>query len=342
VYSDLFDPAFEQDIGHIELARWPDAILVAPATANFLARVAHGMCDDLLSTILCATTAPVVLAPAMNTQMFQNHAVQRNLADLAARPGYTVVPPDSGELVCKEVGAGRLPDPPVLLAALRAAMATGPLTGRTVVVTAGPTQEALDPVRFLSNHSSGKMGFAFASAAARRGADVTLIAGPVSLPTPPGVTRVDVTTAAQMHRAVMDRAEDADLIIKAAAVADWRPKNLATEKKKKAHADLQVEFERTVDILAQLGTMPDATRPTLVGFAAETEDVETYALGKLNRKNLDFIVANRVGGDDCTFGADDAAVTVLSRNGGRHTVGLRAKRDIADAVLDLVIEALNS
>lgn len=336
VASDLFDPAFEHEIGHIELARWPDVVLVAPATASFLARTRAGLCSDLLGTVICATEAPVVIAPAMNTQMWLHTAVQENVASLSRWPGYHVVQPDSGELACKEVGAGRLPDPPVLLEAVRGALGDGPLVGRRVLVTAGPTREPLDPVRFLSNHSSGKMGYAFAAQAAALGAEVTLVSGPVTLPTPPGVTRVDVVTAAQMCEAVLTRVAQTDIVVKVAAVADWRPAQAADHKRKKTGGPLSVAFERTQDILATLGNLPDGERPVLVGFAAETGDVESYARGKVKSKNLDYIVANIVGGPNSTFGADDAEILLIDRAGTATPMGPAPKGAIARAVLDRV------
>ncbi len=338
VASDLFDPAFEHDIGHIELARWPDIILVAPATASFLARTRHGLCADLLGTVLCATTAPVVIAPAMNTQMWLHRPVQENVRALASWEGYHIVSPDSGELACREVGAGRLPDPPVLLDAIVEALGVRrntALAGRRVLVTAGPTREPLDPVRFLSNHSSGKMGFAFAAEAASMGAHVTLIAGPVALATPRDVERIDVVCAQEMFDAVMARASTTDIVVKAAAVADWRPAAPTDQKKKKVEGTLTVEFERTQDILATLGAMTD-NRPILVGFAAETENIEAYARGKITAKNLDYIVANQVGGPRSTFGADDAEVLLIAREGVATGIGPAAKHQVARTVLELV------
>lgn len=329
---DLFDPAYEAQIGHIELARWPDAILIAPATANLIARVRLGLCDDLLTTVLCATTAPVALAPAMNAQMFLNPAVQENLDALRARHGYRVIAPDSGQLACQEVGPGRMPDPPVLIEALAATLAPQLLKGRRVVVTAGPTREAIDPVRFISNRATGKMGFALARVAARMGAHATLVAGPTHLDTPPGVERIDVTSAADMHRAVfaqLDRDTPPDAVVKSAAVADWTPATTADHKVKKTPEVPALPLTRTRDILADLGALDDEARPFLIGFAAETQDLERYALDKLTRKRADMLVANNVLGPSSAFGADSSSVIVYTKTGGREPLGPSPKADLA-------------
>ena len=338
---DLFDPAYEEQIGHIEMARWPDAILIAPATAHLIGRAAHGLCDDLLTTVLCATTAPVVVAPAMNTQMLANPAVQDNIARLRDRLGYQIVTPDSGELACQEVGAGRMPDPPILLEAVARALATPLLQGRRVLVTAGPTIEPIDPVRFISNRSSGKMGFAIARLAARLGAaQVTLIAGPSSVETPPGVARVNVESAAQMHQAVFDRVLDPHegsrphVVVKAAAVADWTPQQAAEHKLKKQQADEQMALpmRRTRDILKELGQLDDHERPFLIGFAAETRNVEEYAAGKLLSKRADMIVGNIVLGPESAFGADRSSVVFFDRDGRQQEHGPAAKEELAAAL----------
>lgn len=332
VGQDLFDPAYEDQIGHIELARWPDAILVAPTTAHMLAKMAHGLCDDLLTTVLTATRAPVILAPAMNTQMFRHPAVEANMALLERREGYHLLAPDSGELACQETGPGRMPDPEDLVEAVERALTPQTMTNTRVLVTAGPTREALDPVRFLSNPSSGKMGFAIARAAARQGATVTLVTGPVHLPTPKGVERVDVVSADDMHRAVTSRARHMDVIVKAAAVADWRPAHSAEHKMKKTPGEMSIPMTRTQDILAGLGAMDDEVRPTLVGFAAETRDLTQYAQDKLTRKNLDMIVANQVRGPQSAFGADQSSVIFLDRRREPTPFGPASKDAIADAL----------
>jgi phosphopantothenoylcysteine decarboxylase/phosphopantothenate--cysteine ligase len=333
VGQDLFDPAYEAQIGHIELARWPDAILVAPTTADLLAKTRLGLCDDLLTTILCATTAPILLAPAMNTQMWLHPATQEHAAALRQRPGVHLIAPDQGQLACKEVGPGRLPDPPALLDALARLWAPPLLLGRRALVTAGPTREYIDPVRFLSNPSTGKMGFAIARAAARLGAQVTLVAGPVHLETPPGVHRVDVTSAHDMYEAVfaaLRGPSPPEVIVKAAAVADWRPANPSDQKTKKTPGDWHIPMTRTQDILASLGALPDDQRPVLVGFAAETNDIAAYALDKLHRKRLDMIVANSVAAAHSAFGADDNRVSFFDRLGQHEDFGPAPKDEVAE------------
>jgi phosphopantothenoylcysteine decarboxylase/phosphopantothenate--cysteine ligase len=337
VGTDLFDPAFEATVGHIELARWPDAVLVAPTTADLLAKVRLGMCDDLLTTVLCATTAPIVLAPAMNTQMWRNPAVQENVAALRARwPRVHLVEPDAGDLACGEVGEGRLPDPPVLLEAVARAWTPQLLEGKRALVTAGPTHEFIDPVRFLSNPSTGKMGFALARVAARMGARVTLVAGPVQQPTPPSVQRLNVTSAQEMYEAVMAQVAPpgavgrmVDVVAKSAAVADWKAAAPSDQKVKKTPGDASVALARTKDILAELGGLDPAIKPLLMGFAAETNDLRAYALDKLARKRVDMIVANRVTPGASAFGADDNAVTVFDRAGGEVSLGPAPKEEVA-------------
>lgn len=315
----LFDPTFESEIGHIELARWADVVLVAPATAHTIARLAHGLADDLLTTVLLATTAPVVVAPAMNTQMWFDPRVQHNLAMLRQIPGYSLVEPDSGELACKEVGAGRLPDPPELLTALDRALGPKPLQDRRVLISAGPTREHLDPARFISNPSTGKMGYALARQAQALGAHVTLVAGPTALPDPPGVNVVHVVSAQQMFEAIMSRAATQDLVIKSAAVADWRPKDASPDRKRtKGEMSGTLELERNPDILATLGESygpgkleEGAKGPVLVGFAAESHDVEERGRAKLARKNAHWLVANLIGGPQSSFGADSSSAILL-------------------------------
>lgn len=307
VGTELFDPTYESEIGHIELARWAEAVLVAPATANTISKLAHGMADNLLTTVLLATTAPIVVAPAMNTQMYLNPLVRRNLQTLR-EAGITVIEPDAGELACKEVGPGRLPDADVLLEALDAALRPKTLTDHHVVITAGPTREHLDPARFISNPSTGKMGFALATTAAQMGARVTLIAGPVTLPTPLGVTRIDVVDAQSMYEETMAVVGDATVVICCAAVADWRPQHRSDIKREKSAMGESIALERTPDILAQLGLAfgpGNATGPLIVGFAAESHDVEERGKAKRQRKNAHLLVANRIGGEGGAFGSDD-------------------------------------
>ncbi len=346
VGTTLFDPTYESEIGHIELARWADVTLVAPATANTIAKLAHGFADDLLTTVLLATTSPVVVAPAMNTQMWRDVRVQRNLDILHDLPGYHVVAPDSGELACKEVGAGRLPDPPELLAAVDQAVTPQLLENKRVLITAGPTRESIDPARFISNPSSGKMGYAMARAAQRLGAQVTLIAGPNALPDPPGVMMLPVVTAAQMYDEVIRVAQSSDLIIKSAAVADWRPVNPSDKKRTKSEMGGTLELERTQDILSTLGELygpgkvgaDDAHAPILVGFAAESHDVTERGRAKLARKNAHWLIANKIGGEFSSFGADVSSAVLLSHQDVHEPVevGPISKTELAYTLLSAI------
>jgi phosphopantothenoylcysteine decarboxylase/phosphopantothenate--cysteine ligase len=333
VHSDLLDPAAEAAMGHIELARWADLVLVAPASADFIARIAHGLANDLLSTLCLATRAPLVLAPAMNTQMWLHPATRANCELLATR-AVTLLGPGEGDLACGETGPGRMLDPAVLFDALPALFPGGALAGLRVLVTAGPTREALDPVRYLSNRSSGKMGFAVAAAAARAGARVTLVSGPVALATPAGVTRIDVESAAQMRAAVGDAVADCDIFIAAAAVADYRPQQVAAAKVKKQAATLQLDLEPTTDILAEVAARADG--PFTVGFAAETENVTEHARAKLEAKGLDLVAANRVG-DGLAFDRDDNELELLWPGGGLR-LPRAAKSELARQLIDLIAE----
>ncbi len=333
VRSDLWDESAERAMSHIELARWADLILIAPATADFLAHLAHGMADNLLSTLCLASSAPVAVAPAMNRLMWSNPATQDNIARLRAR-GVQVFGPDSGSQACGETGEGRMMEPADIAAAAFAVLpAEGPLKGRKVLITAGPTRERIDPVRFISNRSSGKMGYSVAQAARDRGAEVVLVSGPVNLCAPAGVRRVSVESAQQMHDAVMAEIAGTDIFIATAAVADYRPANPASCKIKKVSDKLEVCMERTVDILAAVAQRAD--RPYTVGFAAETNDVEQHALAKLTRKNLDLIAANEVG-DNKVFEQDDNALLLLWPNGGRQELGVGAKTVLAAKLMDFI------
>ncbi len=317
VGTETFDPTFESEIGHIDLARWADVVLLAPATANLVARLAAGMADDLLTTVILATTAPVVVAPSMNTQMWYNPLVQRNLRTLQEEADYLVVDPDSGELACKEVGPGRLPDPPVLLDMVDFAAAPKILEGKTVLVTAGPTREYIDPARFISNPSTGRMGYALARAARAFGARVVLVSGPTSLEAPVGVELVEVTSARQMHAAVMAEADASDFIVKAAAVGDFRPRETSEQKVEKGALDERLELERNPDILAELGQEYGgrADGPLVIGFAAESHDVIERSKAKRQRKGAHMMVANQIGGERSAFGADESQVAVISERG---------------------------
>ncbi len=338
----LWDSAAEQAMGHLELARWADRVVVAPATADLLARLAHGLADDLVTTLCLATDAPLTVAPAMNHRMWGHPATRANLATLQAR-GVQVVGPNDGPLAEGESGPGRLAEPDEIVAALAgAAAATAgpqPLAGLKVVVSAGPTYEDLDPVRYLGNRSSGKMGFAIAASAARRGAQVTLVAGPVHLPTPAGVARVDVRSAEQMHRAVF-AALPADIYIGAAAVADYTPRAPAADKIKKSSESLALDLVRTPDILAEVAAQTQALK-LVVGFAAETNNVAEYARKKLEAKRLDMIVANRVGIADGGFESDQNAMTAYWKDGERSFASAPKTR-LADELIDLIVERLNA
>lgn len=320
VRTGLWDEQAEAAMGHIELARWADAIVIAPASADFIARLAGGLADDLLTTLCLASAAPVWVAPAMNAQMWMNPATQANVA-LLRRRGVDMVGPDDGDQACGEVGTGRMTEPEAIADTLACGLGIdrARLANRHVVITAGPTRERIDPVRYITNYSSGKMGFALARAASAAGARVTLIAGPVSLATPANVGRIDVESAAQMHRAVHEVVPDADVFIATAAVADHRPAATAAHKLKKTGSTVSLSLEQTPDILASVAAL--AKRPYCVGFAAETRDIDRYAREKLAAKNLDMIVANEVG-DECGrmlgFGTDDNEVYVLWRDGQRH------------------------
>ena len=315
VHHDLLDPAAEAAMGHIELAKWADAILIAPASANTLGRLAHGLADDLLSTLCLATTAPVLLAPAMNQQMWAAPAVQANLQRLQ-QFGYQIIAPAEGEQACGDVGTGRMPEPLQLREALVKVLTTAAqpqiLAGKQLVITAGPTQEAIDPVRYLSNHSSGKMGFALAQAATALGAQVTLVSGPTRLTTPVGVKRIDVTSAAEMLEAVQAALPGCDIFVGCAAVADYRPAQAASAKMKKSGATLTLELTPNPDILATVAAQPNA--PFCIGFAAETHDVVSYATGKLERKKLNMIAANDVSDPALGFNTDDNAMTLIWRD----------------------------
>lgn len=343
VRSSLWDSAAEASMGHIELARWADRVLIAPASADLIARLAQGQADDLLSTLCLATEAPLHLAPAMNRVMWEHPAVQANLATLRAR-GATVLGPDSGSQACGETGAGRMWEPEAIAAAVLAAppdpAVAAVLGGRRLLLTAGPTVEDLDPVRYLGNRSSGRMGYAIAAQAQRLGLQVTLVSGPVNLPVPPGVERVAVRSAEAMREAVMARVAQADLFIATAAVADFRPRAASPEKiKKRGDGGLTLELVQNPDILAEVAARQD--RPFVVGFAAETHDVERYARDKLERKRLDMIAANRVGEEGSGFDADCNALTVLWPE-GRHEIARADKAQVARELLAVIAQCLRN
>ncbi|EKO3913583.1 bifunctional phosphopantothenoylcysteine decarboxylase/phosphopantothenate--cysteine ligase CoaBC [Vibrio metschnikovii] len=332
VADSLLDPAAEASMGHIELAKWADLVLLAPATADLIARLAAGMGNDLLTTVVLATDAPVVISPAMNQQMYRNQATQDNIATLVRR-GVSVWGPAAGEQACGDIGPGRMLEPLELVERCDAFFAPKPWLGKKLLLTAGPTREALDPVRYITNHSSGKMGFAIAEAAATLGAEVTLICGPVTLTTPAKVKRINVQSALEMHAAVMDHAQQHDVFISCAAVADYRPDVVATQKIKKTEQSdtLCITMVKNPDIVASVAALTER-RPFTVGFAAETQDVEKYALGKLTKKKLDMICANDVSVTGQGFDSNDNALTVYWSN-GQHALPLSSKRELAQALM---------
>jgi len=338
VRCDLLDAEAESGMDHIALARWADHIVVAPASADLMARMAHGLADDLLTTLLLATTAPVTLAPAMNHRMWAHPATRANAATLTER-GIRLLGPDSGEQACGEEGPGRMREPAAIARALLQAEA-GPLAGRQVLITAGPTREPIDPVRYIGNRSSGRMGFALAAAAQAAGARVTLIHGPCTLAAPPGVTPVAVETAAQMHAAVREHLAQADVFIAAAAVADYRPAEQHEQKLKKSAATLALALERTDDILADAAARARSLqpRPFIVGFAAETEDLRGHARHKLETKGLDLIAANDVAGGQA-IGTEDNALLCLWP-GGERALPRQPKATLAGALVALIAERL--
>lgn len=335
VRRDLWDESAELAMGHIELARWADAIVIAPASADTLARLAQGRADDLLSTICLASTATLMVAPAMNHVMWAHPATRGNRATLAAR-GVQLIGPGSGELAERESGAGRMLEPEAIRDAVIQWLQprAGVLAGRRVVLTAGPTREAIDPVRFITNHSSGRMGYALAGACAAAGARVTLVSGPTALNAPAGVERVDVQTAADMHAAVMSVMDDADIFIGAAAVADYRPVEAATDKIKKSADDSRLALTRTTDIIAQVVAHYPAV--FTLGFAAETTDIDNATRDKRERKGLSMIAGNRVGPEHA-FGRDDNALLVVW-DGGERRLAQAGKDELAQALVQLIAE----
>jgi phosphopantothenoylcysteine decarboxylase / phosphopantothenate---cysteine ligase len=333
VHTELFNLYQEQEIGHISLADRADLFILAPATANLIGKIAQGLADDLLTTTVMATKAPVLVVPAMNTNMYENPLYQRNeqrLRDV----GYHLLEPVCGELACGWTGQGKMPDPQDIVGAAMEVLSKKDLSDCRILVSAGPTREEIDPVRYLTNHSSGRMGFAIAAAARRRGARVTLVTGPVQLTPPAGVEVVSVVSAQQMHDAIVARFADADVVIKAAAVADYRPLRRQQQKLKKKTADMSLELEKTPDILAELGRRKD--HQMLVGFAAETEKLQEHATQKLVSKNLDMIVANDVSAAGAGFDVDTNIVRFLYRDGRVEHLDLMSKAEVADQLLDRI------
>ncbi|HSH41562.1 MAG TPA: bifunctional phosphopantothenoylcysteine decarboxylase/phosphopantothenate--cysteine ligase CoaBC [Arenicellales bacterium] len=337
VHDRWLDAESESGMGHIDLARWADLVVVAPATANLIAKLAHGMADDLLTTVCIATSAPLALAPAMNQQMWAADAVRDNVRILAGR-GVAILGPGEGDQACGETGPGRMLEPADLLAGIRDLLGPAILSGRHLVVTAGPTWEAIDPVRGISNRSSGKMGYAVAQAAAAAGARVTLISGPTCLAPPAGVKLVPVTSAREMHDAALAACRDAAVFVGVAAVADYRPDHAETQKIKKDNEQMQVSLVRNPDILAAVAALPDG--PLTVGFAAETEKVEEHAREKLVKKNVDLIAANDVSGD-AAFGSDDNSLILIDRD-GNHPLGRAPKTELARRLIRHIAAKLDA
>ena len=338
VFIDTFDEKDSSVIAHIDLADWADLVVVAPATANVIGKLANGIADDMVTTTLLATTAEVWIAPAMNVHMYENKAVIRNINTLHA-DGYRFIEPSEGFLACGYVGKGRLEEPEKIVELIKERFTTSknlPLTGKKVVITAGPTRERIDPVRYVSNFSSGKMGYAMAEAAVALGAETVLISGPVGLDKPAGMTVIDVESAADMLEAVRSQFDNADIVVKSAAVADYRPKDIHPEKMKKQVGDSVIELERTTDILKTMGGMK--TDQILVGFAAETTNAVGYGAGKLASKNLDYVIVNDVTDPDGGFGSDTNVVTLLSKRGTHQPFQAMAKKELAKVLFEAILK----
>lgn len=339
VVTDMFDKPKYWEIEHISLAKKADIVVIAPATANVIGKLANGIADDMLTTTVMASKAIKLIAPAMNTNMYENPVVQKNIETLK-QLGYVFVEPGEGRLACGDIGKGKLAEPEVIEQAIKGLLLpVRDLEGKTVLVTAGPTVEHLDPVRFITNHSTGKMGFAVAERAARRGAKVVLIAGPTNLAVPQGVERVDVQSALEMKEAVMLHMKEADIIIKSAAVADYRPAEISSEKIKKSDEELTIKLEKNPDILFELGKIKGDR--VLIGFAMETQNLIENAKAKVQKKNLDFIVANDLRTEGAGFAGDTNVVKIIDRQGSIEEVPLMKKSELADIVLDRALSVCN-
>ncbi len=337
VCSDLFTTDDDAAIQHIEWAQSTDAVVIAPATANMIGKLANGTADDALSTFMLAVTCPVMVCPSMNSQMYASLPVQRNLEQLE-NDGHMVLTPEAGELACGTTGPGRLPEPAYIVDRLIQAMTPKDFKDQSIIVTAGPTHEAIDPVRFIGNPSSGRMGFALARAAEMRGADVTLVTGPTALPAPAHIKVIRVTSAAEMADAVLNNLEKFDIVIKSAAVADFRPVEAARQKIKKTQSVLSLELERTQDILKAVAGRK--TRQVLVGFAAETENLDSYAAAKLREKHLDLLVGNLVGMQDSGFESESNRATLYHKDGTKEALTLMPKAALAHLILDRIIKLI--
>jgi len=333
VFTDMFSLIKDYDIAHISLAEYADIAVIAPATANVIGKIASGIADDLLTTVIMATKAPVLVCPAMNMHMYANPIVQENISKLSTR-GYHFVEPGYGELACKVTGPGRLAEVPEIMEAIETTLTEKDLAGERMLVTAGPTREPFDPVRFISNHSSGKMGYALAAMARRRGAHVTLVSGPSSLPQPLGVRFIPVSTAVEMQDAVMANLERATVVIKAAAVADYRPAEIAPNKIKKKEGPLTIKLVRNPDIISEIGKQKG--NRILVGFAMESENLVENAKGKLVAKNMDMIIANDLTQEGAGFQTDTNIIKILDRDGGIEALPIMDKGDVANRILDRI------
>ncbi|MEG6615234.1 bifunctional phosphopantothenoylcysteine decarboxylase/phosphopantothenate--cysteine ligase CoaBC [Peptococcaceae bacterium 1198_IL3148] len=337
VYTDTFNSPRSGGVTHIELAQRADLFVVVPATANIIGKVASGIADDLLSTVLLAADCPVIICPAMNTVMYKNPVVQQNIAKLQ-QLGYHFIGPNCGRLACGTEGPGRMSEPGEILKYIAGFFQPGDLQGVNILVSAGPTREPVDPVRFITNRSSGKMGYSIAKVALQRGANVTLVSGPVNLSPPAGVELIKVETAQQMHTAMLERYDAAEVVIKSAAVADYRPLQVADKKIKKTADDLTLSMVKNPDILAELGQLKK--HQILVGFAAETNDLDTYAREKLHKKNLDLLVANNVASPGAGFDVDTNVVSLYYRHQQVEHLPLMDKQQVAQRILDGVVALL--
>ena len=336
---DTFDKNVNYNVAHVALAKRADALLIAPATANIIAKLRYGLADDMLTTTVLACTCPKLISPAMNTAMYENPTVQRNIEGLKA-DGWQIIEPDAGVLACKDVGKGKLPKPEAILDVLYPHLyPIKDMTGKRVLITAGPTRESIDPVRFISNRSSGKMGYALAKIAALRGADVTLVSGPVDLEPPYGVKMIPILSAQDMFDAVVSRANSQDIIVKAAAVADYTPTTVADNKIKKSEGDMSIPLKRTQDILAQLGENKRKGQ-VICGFSMETENLIENSQRKLKRKHIDMIVANNVKDEGAGFKTDTNLVTLIT-NDQTTSLPLMSKDDVASAVFDALLKQMD-
>jgi len=334
VMTTVFEEGADASIRHISWAEEADLVVVAPATANIIGKLANGIADDALTTFMLAVTAPVVVCPSMNSNMYENKIVQRNIDSLEG-DGFTIIEPGTGELACGTSGAGRFPEPRFIADRIIQRLTPKDLNGKKIIVTAGPTQEAIDPVRYISNHSSGKMGYAIARAAEYRGAEVTLVSGPVSLEEPLNMNFIKIKSASEMRDVVISGMDAADIIIKVAAVADYRAKNQAEHKIKKKSDEMVIELDKNPDILKEAGSKK--TNQILVGFAAETQDLTDNATKKLEAKNLDMIVGNLVGDPSSGFGTDTNIVTLFYRDGRKEPFDSMSKEDVANIIFDRIL-----